>query len=222
MSILKELNLIKNNLSHFYVILGNPEQNKKDILGFLKNKINFIYKQNPDFFNFKGEMLLIDQVRKIKKINNISIIDQDSYRIFFLDFQKISKESQNALLKILEEPSEKTIFFLFVNDKSFLFKTILSRAQILSGSFYMEENIGEDFIKSSFLERKNKILNLKKEEMQSFFCSLEKALLKQNINDENERLKILKHFSELKKQSKFTGSNLNYILEFLSFYIPKN
>ena len=43
----------------------------------------------------------------------------------------MKKESQNALLKSIEEPGDKTVFFILTNDKTKLLPTVRSRAVLL-------------------------------------------------------------------------------------------
>lgn len=217
---INELNLLKNDLSHFYIILGDEKKNKKDVLDFLKEKINFIYQKNSDFFDFSGSDLFIDQVRKIKSINSVSKKQENKYRIFFLDYKKWSIESQNAFLKTLEEPSENTIFFLFITNSDILLDTIKSRAQILNGYVFYDKEDGENFLKLEYQERIKTIKKLELEQYLDFLNSIENALLENKKNIENIS-EVFKKFLELKSQSKFKGSNVNYILEFLALYLPK-
>ena len=217
---INELNLLKNDLSHFYIILGDEKKNKKDVLDFLKEKINFVYQKNSDFFDFSGSDLFIDQVRKIKSINSVSKKQENKYRIFFLDYKKWSIESQNAFLKTLEEPLENTIFFLFITNSDILLDTIKSRAQILKGYIFLNQEDGENFLKLEYQERIKIIKKLEPEQYLDFLDSIENALLENKKNIENIS-EVFKKFLELKSQSKFKGSNVNYILEFLALYLPK-
>ena len=42
----------------------------------------------------------------------------------------MNKDAANKLLKLIEEPPQKTLFLLTTNNKNSLLKTILSRLQI--------------------------------------------------------------------------------------------
>lgn len=54
-------------------------------------------------------------------------------RVFIIDFaETLNEQSQNALLKVLEEPPESTAFILITESKASLLETILSRCVILS------------------------------------------------------------------------------------------
>jgi len=54
-------------------------------------------------------------------------------KVFILsEAHKMNESSSNSFLKVLEEPSESTIFILLTNNKSRLLPTIRSRCQIIS------------------------------------------------------------------------------------------
>ena len=120
------LELVKDKKSpfSFYIINGNSEQNKKDVLFFLNKELNFSEKRNTEFYNFEELSLSIETTREIKKINSLSKNNESEFRIFFIDTQKIEETSQNALLKTFEEPQKNTIFFSFFTWYKFNFKHI--------------------------------------------------------------------------------------------------
>lgn len=64
--------------------------------------------------------------------------------------EKMNNAAANKLLKLLEEPPEKTIFILVVEQKELLINTILSRCQILDFPLLSEENIVK-----ALIEREN-------------------------------------------------------------------
>ena len=78
----------------------------------------------------KANTILINSIKDIKK--NISLsIPNNSYRLhLILDAEKLcfpNQESANALLKILEEPTENNFFILITSDISKILDTIVSR-----------------------------------------------------------------------------------------------
>lgn len=64
--------------------------------------------------------------------------------------EKMNNAAANKLLKLLEEPPEKTIFILVVEQKELLINTILSRCQILDFPLLSEGNIVK-----ALIEREN-------------------------------------------------------------------
>ena len=75
-----------------------------------------------------GKRISVDQIRDMLQFTHITSTEGD-WRIFIIDDgQNMKKESQNALLKSIEEPGDKTVFIILTNDKTKLLPTVRSRA----------------------------------------------------------------------------------------------
>ncbi len=78
----------------------------------------------------------------LKKLSYTSF--EGSYKIMIIwQADKMNSESANSLLKVLEEPSEGTIFILVVNDPEKLMVTILSRVQHIPFFAVSEKEIAQ-------------------------------------------------------------------------------
>jgi len=75
--------------------------------------------------------ILIDQIRDLQ--HTIALAPYASaYRIALLpDFQHVTDQAQNALLKTLEEPPDKVILLLTVNAIERLLPTVISRCEVI-------------------------------------------------------------------------------------------
>jgi len=94
------------------------------LLNQLKKNIfqNIIFLQGADFKSIK-----VDDIRNLKsKILQSSIINKERF-IILDDVELFNTNSLNALLKIIEEPSEKNYFILINNKTKSLIDTIKSR-----------------------------------------------------------------------------------------------
>ena len=121
-------------INHFlYSIfdIDNYDKEKHSILGssiFLKqfqNNIfaNIIYLNALDYKSVKTE-----DIRNLKKkILQTTLSEKDRF-IIFDDIELFNQNSLNALLKLIEEPSQKNFFFLINNKGKPLIETIKSRA----------------------------------------------------------------------------------------------
>ena len=79
----------------------------------------------------EGKRIGVDQIRDMLQFTHVTATEGD-WRIFIIDDgQSMKKESQNALLKSIEEPGERTVFFILTNDKTKLLPTVRSRAVLL-------------------------------------------------------------------------------------------
>jgi len=102
-------------------------------IGQICSDLNHKFDQNnPDVF-------LIDQnsgwkVEKIREINNFLFqkpFCHQSKIIIIFEAENLNTESQNALLKNLEEPGENNYFILFTNKIKTILPTIISRCQTI-------------------------------------------------------------------------------------------
>jgi DNA polymerase III delta prime subunit len=85
----------------------------------------------PYFFELKpeGKEFSIDDIRNLIRQTNTYHKDQ---RVFFLEnFHLSSLEAQNAFLKLLEEPPNKTLFVLSSISENKLIPTVISRTKII-------------------------------------------------------------------------------------------
>lgn len=74
-----------------------------------------------------GTQLKIDVIREINQ--QVSRLGDSSLLVCIYDFETAKSESQNTLLKTLEESLASTQFILIANDESAVLPTILSRVQ---------------------------------------------------------------------------------------------
>lgn len=116
----KNCNLI-NSASHPDVSVITPLDNKKNIA--------------------------VSQIRELREEAYIKP-HQANKRVFIIDFaDTMNPQSQNALLKVLEEPPQTVMFILIVESKASLLDTIISRCVYLSLNA-PEFSVGFNYIKS--------------------------------------------------------------------------
>jgi DNA polymerase-3 subunit delta' len=160
------------NLSHAYCFVGQEKLGKRTVAKNISAKIFNVtvdkLKTQPDFVIVEQEInektgktkknIDVDQIRYLK-----SFLSQRSflggYKIALIDnAEKMNANSANGILKVLEEPKEKTALFLITKDENLLPKTIQSRCQMIY--FYP---VQKDLIKEFIL--KKDIDDTKAEEM---------------------------------------------------------
>lgn len=133
------------NLHHAYGILGN--RNSKLPL-FLAKKLKISIAGNPDFFHERFETLTIDDSRRIKEFAVSRKFAADSPRIFLLEFFNATREAENALLKLLEEPEPGNHFFLVIPSVDVLLPTLRSRLLLLDIKDILSDG-GDESIKNN-------------------------------------------------------------------------
>ncbi|MAJ45507.1 MAG: hypothetical protein CMF96_12300 [Candidatus Marinimicrobia bacterium] len=121
---------------------------QKSFMNALKEKEN-----NPYYkINLKANSIPIDIIRHIRKDLFMSSIEEGWRIIIIFDAEKLctgTQASANALLKILEEPPEKTLFILTTSYQNQLLETIKSRCQ----SFYFTNHSVNEI--KQFFQNKN-------------------------------------------------------------------
>ena len=121
-------------INHFLFSIFDIENYNKDTFSFLEKTpflkqfqknifSNIIYIQSEEFKSIK-----VEDIRNLKeKILQSTISNKDRF-IILDDIETYNKNSLNALLKILEEPTKKNYFFLINNKSKPVLETIKSRA----------------------------------------------------------------------------------------------
>ena len=121
-------------INHFLYSIFDKDNYDKKTFSISKNSIilkkfqknvfsNIIYINSADYKTVK-----IEDIRNLKKQILQSTISQQDRFIIFDDIELFNQNSLNALLKTIEEPSQKNFFFLINNKGKQLIETIKSRA----------------------------------------------------------------------------------------------
>jgi len=240
-----EQSFINKKLAHSYILSGPREVNKME---FILKFVKFINCMNENEYSFCGtcdNCLKIEQNKfidlvikddlsmdRIREIKNELIYPpyKADYRIIILNnTEQIRDDAASFLLKTLEEPKKRNLFFLLTNNLFQLLPTIKSRCQILKFNPVPRSKAGarkfifKDFFvdlkKKTIIEKFSFIKNLKEEDHLNFteeaifffhdkiFTSLSKDYSK------NEYLIILKNFKKAYFLINKTNTNSRLILE---------
>ena len=150
-------------------------------------------------------------------------VGEDEMQIISIAFNSTNIETQNSILKILEEPPRGAYFFLLVPNKKILLPTVLSRAQIFE--YKKETDMSPEtkkFINASYAERlefvKKIVDDIKKEtktkqDVVEFIEEIEKYL------HQKKNMSLLKRILEIKEYLKDPGASVKQLLEYVSVQI---
>ena len=146
-------------LHHAYGVSGEADALVPEILEALAASVQFAARGNPDFREERYELLGIDEAHALKEAAGRTAVTgglpaapgrpaQAGKKIFVVSARGITKDAQNALLKIFEEPPADTHFFLIVPSFNLLLPTLHSRLSILqvSDSRGGREILAEEFL----------------------------------------------------------------------------
>ncbi|CEO22400.1 DNA polymerase III subunit [Paraclostridium sordellii] len=120
----------KDKINHAYLFEGIDGVGKTTFAKeFAKHLLKIEHLENsPDYINIEpqGASIKIAQIRNLQ--TDVIIKPHGDYKIYVINnAEKMTIESQNALLKTLEEPPVYVIIILITNNKNSLLDTIKSR-----------------------------------------------------------------------------------------------
>lgn len=179
--------------------------------------IKFESQNHPDFelVEPNGKSIKIDQIRSLQQdIANKPILSDN--KVFIInDADTMTEESQNCLLKTLEEPPKYGIIFLIVSNENKILPTIKSRCVTLK------------FNKIDNIEIKNFFHDMSEEQIQLLDGSLkQKDTIKEKEEEYNSLLNFVRNLNKgipyLMNNTKilYEGKdNINEILDYLNIIL---
>jgi DNA polymerase III delta prime subunit len=118
-------------LHHAYVIEGNADKIRRALFDFIQHELKHDIQGNPDFWHRQTDSLSIDDARELRDIQSNKAFGTGR-KIFVVEMIGMSVEAQNALLKVFEEPTPLTHFFLIMPSSEILLPTLRSRVAVIS------------------------------------------------------------------------------------------
>ncbi len=129
------------NLHHAYFLVGDREEVFLKLKDFLEKNIEVKTSSNPDFWHGKFNTLKIDEARDITESSGRKSFESSpstssgsttssTKKIFVISTDFITEEAQNSLLKVFEEPTDGTHFFI-ISPQDILLPTLRSRMQVV-------------------------------------------------------------------------------------------
>ena len=115
-------------LFHAYVVSG-ARANARAHIASLLTSFNIAQTQNADYAVSEHTNFTIDDARSLKSWQNLSPEGERKVHVIYTDF--ITNEAQNALLKLLEEPTPRTHIIFATPQPDMLLPTLLSRVHVV-------------------------------------------------------------------------------------------
>lgn len=111
---------------HAYLIEGREEATDA-ARSFISEKLGITLSAHPDFFDIAYETFGVEESREIKETSSRAPIGERKAILLYADI--FTREAQNALLKIFEDPTPNTHFFVVTPYPRALLPTLLSRME---------------------------------------------------------------------------------------------
>ncbi len=220
-----------NKNQHAYLITGE----KENTLPILKETLERIFEiklaGNPDYRESYFESLGIDEARELKEEQSRRAFGGTN-KFFVIIAGSITREAQNAMLKVFEEPTEGTYIFLIIPNVRQIIPTLLSRVrviQFLTSNFQSLNNDAKKFLETPVEKRlqlpfiKQMIEDKEKQPVISFFNALEESVYElfppQKISAAERGF-----FDELIKYRGYAGdrsSSVKMLLEHIALVTPR-
>ena len=191
--------ILKNDLSHAYVIEGLRDV-LPPLISFLAKEHGVLTRGNPDFWCKEFESFGIDDGHALKRMQTRKGID-GGRKFFIFCFSSITEEAQNTLLKILEEPTEGTHFFIITPSLAQIFQTVLSRVVVIPMKGVLKthdmsyEKTAEQFLNTSSAKRLaliEKLIEEKNREQATLFLNAIEQNLAHNFHQVHSQQQVLK------------------------------
>lgn len=124
--------LDKDNLHHAYLIEGIKDQVIPEILEIIQS-FGIQTLGNADFCQISIDSFKIEEALNLRSMGGEKGVSSGK-KIFIVSANSISLDAQAVLLKMFEEPTSGTHFFLVVPDKNALLDTLVSRFYLISST----------------------------------------------------------------------------------------
>lgn len=216
-------------LHHAYLIEGERESLLEKVKHFLEEKWGILTRGNPDFWHAEFDTFGIDDARLVQEMHVRKTFSEQGKKIFVISTNFITHEAQNSLLKIFEEPTANTHFFVLTQSVEAFLPTLKSRMVIVArggDEGLNHAKLAKDFLVANPAKRLKLLAEIieEKDKAQaiSFLNSLE-AVLYKNVDMSKMSGEQASAFEEIIKCRSFLGDRapaVKMLLEHLSLIIP--
>ncbi len=243
-------NLSFNDLHHAYLIKGSPSDIAPKIISFLEQN-GVQSAQNPDVRIEFFETFGIDDSRRLK-INQLqkSVTENSageaSKKFFILGINFFTREAENSLLKVFEEPASNTYFFIITPNPHLILPTLRSRLISLDlATDYLPKAELADWARKFLSQNKSeRILEIEKiiseskdlpaqagdkegESLRTKALDILDAIiyLLYKDNSDEQKIKLNAIFEEIGKCRSYLsdrGASVKMLLEHMALILPKN
>lgn len=229
----KQLQNLGETLAHAYLLIGEHEQVETELFDYLESKRGITKAGNPNILHKDFSRMGIDDVRSVIEYTSKTAVGSDANKIIILGIQEITIEAQNAMLKLIEEPSEGTLFFIIAPYKYVFLPTIRSRVQIIEDAQIASQDIQvqvDAFLVAGYTARMAQIaeylgdskkgVSPRRSEGAQFITHIASTIMACKTQIENW-LEVYQEVSEYADYARDRSSSLKYIFEYLSVRIPQ-
>lgn len=111
---------------HAYLVPGKWSEMRKALTERVEQEFNITLHRSPDYWLGEYGTMGIDDARVLAEQQTRKAVDK-GVKVFIIAFDFITSEAQNALLKVFEEPTPRTHFFVVTPIADAFLPTLRSR-----------------------------------------------------------------------------------------------
>jgi hypothetical protein len=183
-----------------------------------------VYKtQSSDVTHIILDRFSIDDARQLSVDALQKPVDSE-YRVFVLVVKKLPEESQNALLKLFEEPPTQTRFYIVLPQAGMMIPTLHSRVYVETseegGAVSAKNDTFASFLADTYADRLTTIASItKKKELQTIediIRGVEEYASKRSVKNPE----LLSSILFVRKYAKTPGASAKMLLEELALSLP--
>ncbi len=234
MKFLSESYQKNGSLHHAYLLIGDREGIFSELAAFIESDLGLAIHGNPDFWHGSHDSLSIEEGRALKEMQEMRSL-AGGKKIFVVSANTITEPAQNSLLKVFEEPTPDTHFFLIMPSAEGLLPTFRSRVLLVQ----QEKNADESPLRAiakEFLAAKpggrmalakdfaDDISDEKRTRTDAFaLVSNIEELLYEKTRGKKLNAEQVGHFAELLKVKDYLGdrsASVKMLLEHLALFLP--
>lgn len=120
----------KGDVHHFHLLEGNRQEIEAELVEFLSDEFDIDSNDKSLYFFHDFDQIQVDDSRALSMQAQIKT-PEGKKMVFLIFANSINHQAQNALLKMLEEPSARTYFFMVLPRTDGLLPTFKSRAVVV-------------------------------------------------------------------------------------------
>lgn len=211
------LQTTKENLHHTNICVGSRDIIKQDIETCISELSKSVSK--VEHLSYEYDKFLVKDAEHIFQ-THLHKTGENELQIISIYFNSTNRETQNKILKMLEEPRPQTYFFLVLPKLHTLLPTILSRGQVFTYQNKVEiDQEAEDFILGTYVYRLEYIKNFLeevKDEQKTKQDALEFLEKIEKYIHVKKDIKSLKKIIQIKEYARDPGASLKQLLEYVA------
>ena len=221
-------------LHHAYILEGVFEEIVPELTRELEKRLDVSFQGNPNVFSREYDTFGIDDAHELvrraslKEVRNQTAQNGVSgeRKIFIIAARSLTRDAENALLKLLEDPTAHTHFFIIVPSAQTLLPTLISRTVVISRVHRAAGEEMGNFMRKTHAERLKYVEKVLASEdvrdAHSFLNALEVYMRQKTAPHAmtDDTLFVFKEIQKCRDYAGRRGASLKTLLEHIALITP--